>query len=555
MSALVHGYPSTMQDDYQLTMGRLIRQAVRSYPDTEIVHRNSAGEWGRTTYAENFDRIERAAAALTDLGVNVGDRVGVMDWNSLRHYELYWAVPAIGAVFTQLNLRLSEDDLLYVINDSQASVILVDETLVPVMEALAARAHGVKTWVILSDGALEHQLPNAVYDEELIADAKPNAACPNPTETSAFAARYTTGTTGRPKGVFYSHRSQYLHAYGSTAGMGMSPEDVVMPITPMFPVLTWGTVQATVLAGAKLVLPGQFSADTLGEITDAITEEGVTVTNGVPAIFSPMLEVLKAKGVTDLTGLRLLCGGSEPPLSMMTGYREAFNAEVIHAYGATETSPLVSVNRITPPMRARLTEEELTAYASKQGRIPVTVELKIVDGMGNEVPADGETSGEMLIKGPWITASYHGMPEDELAAHFVDGYWRSGDVATIDENGFIKITDRLKDVIKSGGEWISSIDMENAMVGHPKVVQAAVVGLQHPKWEERPFLLLVLQDGENITREEVDEHLLQNFAKWQLPEQFEVVDEIPATSVGKIDKKVIRKQYKNLYKLDTRPHR
>lgn len=547
MSALVHGYPSTMQDDYQLTMGRLIRQAVRSYPDTEIVHRNSAGEWGRTTYAENFDRIERAAAALTDLGVNVGDRVGVMDWNSLRHYELYWAVPAIGAVFTQLNLRLSEDDLLYVINDSQASVILVDETLVPVMEALAARAHGVKTWVILSDSAIEHQLPNAVYYEELIADAKPTAAWPNISETSAFAAGYTTGTTGRPKGVFYSHRSQYFHAYGFIAGMGMSPEDVVMPITPMFHVLTWGTVQATALAGAKLVLPGQFSADSLGEITDAITEEGVTASNGVPAIFSPMLEVLKAKGVTDLTGLRLLCGGSEPPLSMMTGYRDAFNAEVIHAYGATETSPLVSVNRITPPMRARLAEEELTAYASKQGRIPVTVDLKIVDGMGNEVPADGETSGEMLIKGPWITASYHGMPEDELAAHFVDGYWRSGDVATIDENGFIKITDRLKDVIKSGGEWISSIDMENAMVGHPKVVQAAVVGLQHPKWEERPFLLLVLQDGENITREEVDEHLLQNFAKWQLPEQFEVVDEIPATSVGKIDKKVIRKQYEDRY--------
>lgn len=547
MSALVHGYPSTMQDDYQLTMGRLIRQAVRSYPDTEIVHRNSAGEWGRTTYAENFDRIKRAAAALTDLGVNVADRVGVMDWNSLRHYELYWAVPAIGAVFTQLNLRLSEDDLLYVINDSQASVILVDETLVPVMEALAARAHGVKTWVILSDGAIEHQLPNAVYYEELIADATPGAAWPNIAETSAFAAGYTTGTTGRPKGVFYSHRSQYLHAYGFIAGMGMSPEDVVMPITPMFHVLTWGTVQATVLAGAKLVLPGQFSADSLGEITDAITDEGVTVTNGVPAIFSPMLEVLKAKGVTDLTGLRLLCGGSEPPLSMMTGYRDAFNAEVIHAYGATETSPLVSVNRITPPMRARLTEEEITAYASKQGRIPVTVELKIVDGMGNEVPADGETSGEMLIKGPWITASYHGMPEDELAAHFVDGYWRSGDVATIDENGFIKITDRLKDVIKSGGEWISSIDMENAMVGHPKVAQAAVVGLQHPKWEERPFLLLVLKDGANITREEVDEHLLQYFAKWQLPEQFEVVDEIPATSVGKIDKKVIRKQYEDLY--------
>ena len=548
MSEVVHGYPSTMQDDYQLTMGRLIRQAVRSYPDTEIVHRNSAGEWGRTTYQENFDRIERAAAAFAGLGVEVGDRVGVMDWNSLRHYELYWAIPAVGAVFTQLNLRLSEEDLLYVVNDSQASVIVVDETLVPVMEALADRAKGVKTWVILSDSKIEHNLPNAVYYEELIADAEPLAEWPNISETSAFAAGYTTGTTGRPKGVFYSHRSQYLHAYAFINGLTISPEDVVMPITPMFHVLTWGTVQATVLAGAKLVLPGQFSADTLGEITGALTEEGVTVTNGVPAIFTPMLDVLKSKGVKDLTGLRLLCGGSEPPLSLITGYRQAFNAEMVHAYGATETSPLVSINRVSPPMRERLTDEELTNYGSKQGRIPVNVEMKIVDGVGNEVPTDGETAGEMLIKGPWITASYHGMTEDELADKFVDGYWRSGDVATIDANGFIKITDRLKDVIKSGGEWISSIDMENAMVAHPKVAQAAVVGLEHPKWDERPFMLLVLNDGEELSREELDEHLLQKFAKWQLPEQFEVVDEIPATSVGKIDKKVIRSQYQDLYK-------
>ncbi|NWN88697.1 MAG: long-chain-fatty-acid--CoA ligase [Micrococcaceae bacterium] len=548
MSAVVHGYPSTMQDDYQLTMGSLIRQSVRSFPDTEIVHRNSKGEWGRTTYKENFDRIERAAAALAKLGVRIGDRVGVMDWNSLRHYELYWAVPAIGAVFTQLNLRLGEEDLLYVLDDTAASVVIVDETLVPMIQGIAPKAQHVKTWVILSDGEIEHSLPNAVYYEDLLAEAEPLPEWPNISETSAFAAGYTTGTTGRPKGVFYSHRSQFLHAYGFVNGLSVTPFDVVMPITPMFHVLTWGTIQATVLAGAKLVLPGQFSADTLGEITGAITEEGVTVTNGVPAIFSPMLEVLKSTGVKDLTGLRLLCGGTEPPLSMITGYKETFNAEVVHAYGATETSPLVAVNRITPTMREHLSEEELEAYGSKQGRVPVNVDMKIVDGVGNEVPADGETTGEMLIKGPWITASYHGMSESEMADKFVDGYWRSGDVATMDQDAFVKITDRLKDVIKSGGEWISSIDMENAMVGHPKVVQAAVVGLEHPKWDERPFMLLVLQEGQDITKDEVHEHLLKRFAKWQLPEQFQVVDEIPATSVGKIDKKVIRSEYQDLYK-------
>lgn len=550
MSAVVQGYPSTMQDDYQLTMGTLIRQAVRSFPDTEIVHRNSQGEWGRTTYQENFDRIERAAAALAKLGVRVGDRVGVMDWNSLRHYELYWAVPAIGAVFTQLNLRLGEEDLKYVMQDAQTSVVVVDETLVPMIEPLAKKLEGVKTWVILADGKIEHDLPNAVYYEDLIAEAQPLEEWPNMDEQSAFAAGYTTGTTGQPKGVFYSHRSQYLHAYGFVAGLDVSPFDVVMPITPMFHVLSWGTIQASVLAGAKLVLPGQFSAETLGDITDALTGEGVTVTNGVPAIFSPMLQVLKSKGINDLTGLRLLCGGTEPPLSMITEYKEAFNAEVVHAYGATETSPLVSVNRITPSMRKHLSNEEIEAYGSKQGRVPVNVDMKIVDGVGNEVPADGETEGEMLIKGPWITATYHGMPEEQLADKFVDGYWRSGDVATMDQNAFIKITDRLKDVIKSGGEWISSIDMENAMVSHPKVNQAAVVGLEHPKWEERPFMLLVVHDGQEMTKEETHEHLSKRFAKWQLPEQVMVVDEIPETSVGKIDKKVIRKQYEDLYQED-----
>lgn len=548
MSAVVHGYPSTMQDDYQLNMGSLIRQAVRSYPDTEIVHRNSKGEWGRTTYEENFDRIERGAAALAKLGVRVGDRVGVMDWNSLRHYELYWAVPATGAVFTQLNIRLSEEDLVFVINDAQVSVIGVDETLVPMMEAIAPKLESVKTWVILSDGEIDHSLPNAVYYEDLIADAKPLPEWPNIAETSAFAAGYTTGTTGRPKGVFYSHRSQYLHSYAFINSLTMSSDDVVMPVTPMFHVMTWGMIQAAILAGAKLVLPGQFSADTLGEITGALTDESVTVTNGVPAIFIPMMQVLKSKGVTDLTGLRMLCGGTEPPLSMITEYKEVFNAEVVHAYGATETSPLVAANRLTPAMRARLTDEEIVAYGSKQGRIPINVDLKVVDGVGNEVPADGETAGEMLIKGPWITGSYHGMTGEELADHFVDGYWRSGDVATIDQDSFVKITDRLKDVIKSGGEWISSIDMENAMVGHPKVNQAAVVGLEHPKWDERPFMLLVLHEGEEITKEEVNEHLSEKFAKWQLPEQFQVVDAIPATSVGKIDKKVIRSEYQDLYK-------
>ena len=548
MAAVVHGYPSTMQDDYQLSMGRLIRQAVRAYPDTEIVHRNSAGQWGRTTYRENFDRIERAAGAFAKLGVEVGDRVGVMDWNSLRHYELYWAIPAIGAVFTQLNIRLPEDDLRYVINDSQASVVVVDETLVPIVENIASQAKGVKTWVILSEGQIDHNLPNAVYYEDLLADAQPLDSWPNISETSAFAAGYTTGTTGRPKGVFYSHRSQYLHTYNTAKDLSASVDDVIMPITPMFHVLSWGMVQVAVMVGAKLVLPGQFSAETLGEITGALTDEGVTVTNGVPAIFTPMFEVLKSKGVTDLTGLRLLCGGSEPPASLIQNYQETFNAEVVHGYGATETSPIVTVNRVTEAMRERMSQEELNAYGSKQGKASVNIDLKIVDGLGNEVPADGETSGEMLLKGPWITASYHGMPEEELADKFVDGYWRSGDVATIDAHGFIKITDRLKDVIKSGGEWISSIDMENAMIGHPKVAQAAVVGLEHPKWDERPFMLLVLRDGEDITKDEIHEHLRQRFADWQLPEEFEVVDQIPATSVGKIDKKVIRNQYQDRYK-------
>lgn len=537
-----------MQDDYQLNMGRLVRQAARSYPDVEIVHRNSQGVWERTTYRESFDRIERASAALKTLGVEIGDRVGVMDWNSIRHFELYWAIPAIGAVFTQLNLRLGEEDLLYVINDSQASVVIIDETLVPLIQSLASRAQSVKKWIILAEDAIDHDLPNGQYYEELLSAASPLDHWPNIAESSAFAAGYTTGTTGRPKGVFYSHRSQYLHSYTFIKELNVSADDVLMPITPMFHVLTWGMVQAALLAGAKLVLPGQFSADTLGQITSVLTEEGVTVANGVPAVFSSMLEVLKASDVEDLTGLRLLCGGTEPPLTMINSYRDHFNAEVIQAYGASETSPLASVNRLTPSMRARLSERERQQYGSMQGRVPVGIDVKVVDGIGNEVPADGKTAGEILIRGPWVTSTYHGMLPEELESKFTGGYWRSGDVGTIDEDAFIKVTDRLKDVIKSGGEWISSIDMENAMVAHPKVSQAAVVGLEHPKWQERPFLLLVLRDNERITQQEVEDHLLQLFAKWQLPEKFEVVDEIPTTSVGKINKKLIRSIYQDLYR-------
>ena len=546
---IVQGCPSTMGDDYQLNTTTMIRHTARTHPEQEIVYRTAGGGWDRYTYGDCYARICRTANALRKLGVGPGDRVGVLDWNSRRHFESYYAIPGLGAVMLQMNLRLGAEDLSYVVSHSQASFILVDETLLPMAQAIAAKVPSVKGWVVMTDKPLSEintTLTPLFHHEDLLAVAEPAMAWPMIDERSAYSACYTTGTTGRPKGVYYSHRAIYLHSMAMAANVGMTLDDCTMLITPMFHGNCWGLPQAATLMANKIVLPGRYMAEDTAPLTDAIIAEGVTVTNGAPAIFQPMLQYIETLAVKpDFSRLRMLSGATEPPISMMIGFHDLTGAEVIHAYGATETTPLVSINRLKPSLKARLSHEERWNLKRKQGLLITGVDAKLLASDGQELPHDGVSVGEICVRGPWISTSYHAMPDS--ADRFVDGYWRSADVGTIDANGYLKLTDRIKDVIKSGGEWISSIDMENLLMGHPAVREAAVVGIAHAKWQERPLALVALRPSHQVTVEQIREHLSTAFAKWQLPDEVLFVDTIPKTSVGKLDKKAIRTEYADRY--------
>lgn len=547
-SRLLQGLPSTHGDRCQLNTTTLIRHAARTAPEQEIVYRTPDGGWERYTYADSYDRITRAASGLRRLGIGAGDVVGILDWNSRRHFELYWAIPGIAAVMLQMNLRLGTEDLGYVTRHSGASWVLVDESLLREAERIAPDAPGVKGWIVMTDKTLEEietTLPNLRHFEDLLAAADPVPDWPEIEETSAYSACYTTGTTGRPKGVYYSHRGIYLHTLTAVCEVGMNPADTVLLLTPMFHSSCWGLPQAAVQARAKVVLPGRFAAGDLRPVVDAMITEEVTVANGAPAIFGPMLDYIRDLDVKpDLSRARFLSGATEPPLSLMRGFYELTGADIIHVYGATETTPFVTVNRGTKPSLAGLPDEEKWDRKRCQGLMLTGVDFRLVDGEGRDLPFDGSSQGELLLRGPWVTERYHDLDEPE---RFLDGYWRTGDVATIDPYGYVKVVDRLKDVVKSGGEWISSIDMENALTAHPRVREAAVIGVAHPRWQERPVALLVTTDGEEIPLAELHELLAPGFASWQLPDQVRFVSSLARTSVGKLDKKTMRQTYANLY--------
>lgn len=548
--SLTTGRPSTHGDSYQLNTTTIIRHAARTYPEQEIVYRTPDGGWDRYTYGESYTRICQAANALRSLGVGPGDVVGILDWNSRRHFELYWAIPGLAAVMLQMNLRLAPEDLGYVTDHSEATWILVDESLLSIAEELAPLTPQVKGWIVMSDQPLSEistTLQNLHHFEDLVVAASKQIDWPMVDENSAYSACYTTGTTGRPKGIYYSHRGICLHTLSMVGQLGMSSEDTSMLITPMFHGQSWGLPQAAVQAMSKVVLPGRYVAEDTSVLVDAMIAEEVTVANGAPVIFQPMLDYIRTLDpIPDLSRARLLSGATEPSLSLMRGFQELTGADVIHAYGATETTPLVSVNKgLKPSLRDVLTDEQKWNRKRCQGLMVSHVDFRLIDGEGKDVPFDGKTQGEVLLRGPWIIESYHKLDGGD---HFFDGYWRSGDIGTIDEHGYLKLTDRLKDVIKSGGEWISSIDMENALTEHPRIRDAAVVGIEHPKWQERPIALVVTDDGKELPLEDIHDLLAPDFAKWQLPETVIFLDTLPRTSVGKLDKKSIRSSYGGLYK-------
>ncbi len=547
---IIRGCPSTTGDDVQLNTTTIIRHAARTHGDQEIVYRTPDGGWARTNYAECYKRICRAGGVLRRLGVGAGDRVGVLDWNSLRHFELYWAIPGLGAVMLQMNLRLGAEDLGYVVQHSGTSFIAVDETLLPIAEAIAPRLSGIKGWLIMTNKPLSQiktSLAPLYHYEDLLAAEASDLDWPVVDETSAYSACYTTGTTGHPKGVFYSHRAIVLHSYAVALNVDFSLDDCSMLVTPMFHANCWGLPQAAALMANKIVLPGRFTVEDIAPLTDVMIRENVTIANGAPAIFQPMLEYIRTHKLRpDFSRMRLLSGATEPPLAMMRGFFEETGAEVIHAYGATETTPLATVNRFKPRLKKSMAPEQLWDLKRKQGLPVANVDIKLLDENGRDCPHDGVSAGEICMRGPWVAAAYHDMADS--ADRFTgDGYWRSGDAGTIDSYGYLKLTDRLKDVIKSGGEWISSIDMENAIMAHPSVLEAAVVGVPHEKWQERPLAIVVLRPGHELSREKLNEHLSEHFATWQLPEKVIFAEKIARTSVGKADKKKMREEYKDIF--------
>lgn len=546
---IVKGLPSTHGDHYQLNTTNLIRHAARTYPEQQVVYRSADGGWDRYTYAGLYARVKRAANALRGLGIGPADTVGVLDWNSKRHFELSWAIPGLAAVMLQMNLRLSTEDLAYVTDHSDTRWVLVDETLLPIAEKLAALVPNVG-WIVMSDkppAEIDTTLENVVHLEDLIAAADSEIDWPVIDETSAFSACYTSGTTGRPKGIYYSHRGSYLHAMAMAAAIDLRRDDTAMLITPMFHGQSWGLPQSAMWAAAKVILPGRYLAENTQLLVDTMIAENVTVANGAPAIFQPMLDYIKTLAVKpDFSRLRLLSGATEPAKSLMRDFYRLTGADFVHGYGATETTPLITMNMgVKPSLQGTLTDEEKWDLKRCQGLPASGIDIRIVDAEGNDLPHDGKSVGEVLMRGPWVIERYHKLDDD--ADRFLDGYWRSGDVGTIHPNGYLKLTDRLKDVVKSGGEWISSIDMENAIAGHPLVHEAAVVGIAHPKWQERPLALVVPVAGAQLTRDDIVGCLRGQFADWQLPDEVLFVEELPRTSVGKLDKKVLRVKYADVY--------
>jgi fatty-acyl-CoA synthase len=538
-SAAKKGFPmngNMMQ--MPLLISALIRHADRYHGDVEIVSRTAADEIHRYTYRDAHRRSRQLANALTALAVRPSSRVGTLAWNTHRHLELYFAASGIGAVINTVNPRLFQEQIEYIVNHAEDEIVFFDLPFMPIVEKIAPRCLGVRKWVALCDRAQMPAcaLPLSCY-EELVGAQDDDYSWPQFDENTAASLCYTSGTTGNPKGVLFAHRSTLLHTFGIclTDSLAVSSRDVVLPVTPMFHVFSWGLPYAACMVGAKLVLPGaQLDGPSLYQLFE---QEAVTFTSGVPTVWLGLLQYLETQKAALSSLKRVVIGGSACPPAMIDKFA-ALGIEVIHAWGMTETSPVSTANQ---PKAKHLTlpPDELRKLRTKQGRPGFGIDLKIVDGEGHELPRDGVAFGDLLVRGPWVAAGYFkGEGGDVLR----DGWFPTGDVATLDADGFVQITDRSKDVIKSGGEWISSIDVENVAIAHPAVAEAAVIGVPHPKWDERPLLVLVRKEGQDVSREQMLDFLRGKLAKWWLPDDVVFVDSLPHTATGKLSKLTLRQQ-------------
>ncbi len=525
-----------------LLISTLLTHAERHHGEQQVVSRRVEGDVHRTTYRELAARSRRMANAIAALGVGFGDRVATLAWNGYRHMELYYAVSGSGAVLHTLNPRLHPDQVVWIADHAEDQVLFFDLTFLPLIEAIASRVKTIKKFVAMTDRAhmpASSKVPGLLCYEELIEDAGDAFTWPSFDENTASSLCYTSGTTGNPKGALYSHRSTLLHTFAAALpdSLNCSARDTILPVVPMFHVNAWGLPYAACMVGAKLVFPGpHLDGKSLHELFES---EGVTVSAGVPTVWQGLLAHVEANDLKFSTMRRTIIGGSACPPAMMRTFQERYDVQVLHAWGMTEMSPLGTVCTLKPK-HEQLSADERMAVQAKQGRAVFGVDLKIVGENGQELPHDGKASGELLVRGPWIIANYfRGEGGDPL----VNGWFPTGDVSNIDTDGYMQITDRSKDVIKSGGEWIGSIDLENVAMAHPAVAMAACIGAKHPKWDERPLLVVVKKPGASLTREELIKFYEGKIAKWWTPDDVVFVDAIPLGATGKMQKNKLREQF------------
>lgn len=529
--------------DVHLTINSLLDRAEELFPNREIVTKRPDGSVHRYTYGDMVNRVRQLANALDELGVETGERVGTVALNNYRHLELYFAPACTGRSMHMCNMRLPDGHFQHTIDDAQDKVLFVDPAFIEKVEANAASLDSVEQYVVLSNEIPDTSLDPVVSYESLLSDQSTTYEWPEIDQEMESSLCHTSGTTGLPKGVPYTHRAIYLHSImcGHVDAQGLSERDTVLPVVPMFHANGWGIPYAATLVGAKQVLPGVHTDP--GTIANLIDEEEVTFSAAVPTIWLEMANYLDENPDVDISNIdRLTVGGSAPPESLIRRYDEEYDAPIIQGWGMTETSPLGSLSVLRKELTERPPDEQY-AYRAKAG-IPVPgINVRIIEDSGDEIDRDGESMGELQVRGPWVVDKYLNRPEESRESFTEDGWLRTGDIATWDEQGYIDIVDRTKDVIKSGGEWISSVELENELMAHEAVTEATVIAVEHEKWQERPMACVVLKEGAEVSADELEAHLADTFPSWWLPDEYQFLEAIPRTSTGKFDKMELRQEF------------